>query len=114
MGFMDALRKLAKKWGDAIVSATSKVWNYMEKESGILVEKIPGWHAFKEKAAHATQVSVDWIWKESQEVIKEWKELIEKRKKLKEAETAFHKETEKPAEPSLAQQIQKGISENSK
>jgi hypothetical protein len=33
---------------------------------------------------------------------------------VKEAEAAFKKATDKPAEPTLAEQIKKGISENSK
>ncbi len=85
MWLFDSIKNRVKKWTDTVIDTTAKVGNFMEEKSATLIEKVPGGHEFKEKASVYTEKTVDRIWTETKEMIKEWHEFVDSH--MKKAET---------------------------
>ena len=96
MWLLDSIKTRVKKWTDTIIEKTAKVGNYMEEKSATLIEKVPGGHEFKEKAAVYTEKTVDRIGSETKEMIKEWHEFVDSHMKKSAATTETKVETVAP------------------
>ena len=77
MWLFDAIKTRVKKWTDTVIDTTAKVGNYMEEKWATLMEKVPGGHNLKEKAATYTEKAVDRVGSETKEMIKEWQWFID-------------------------------------
>ena len=99
MWLFDSLKTRVKKWTDTVIDTTAKVWNFMEEKSATLMEKVPGWHDLKEKAAEYTEKAVDRVGTETKEMIKEWQGFIDSH--IKKADTTTPETKAEVATPTV-------------